>query len=217
MRILNKLRHFRPTKRNCCSGGAAVLNQGVSRSQHTVEAIDGAIAKAIRYRKQVTASDTASRVATPATSDAEEATQDSQTSQVESPAGIQHRITGCAKKVDAIVGNKGTFERGFILTAACMIMPLLLGRLIFGNESYVGIVVPMLMLSVILGTIILKGIQPVRGMKLMNTRIKQALVGVLCAPLLTILAPGACSRSSAAALWTAWAGLVLGTVATFSV
>ncbi len=216
MRFINKLCNFRPTKRNC-SGGAAVLNTGASRSQHTVEAIDGAIAKAIRYRKQVTASDTASRVATHPTSEAEVANQESQTPQVTSPSGKKSRLTQCVQNVETVVGNKGTFERGFILTAACMIVPLLLGRLIFGNESYVGIVVPMLMLVMILATIILKGIQPVRGMKLINTRIKQALVGVLCAPLLTILAPGSCSRSSVASLWTAWAGLVLGTVATFSV
>ncbi len=123
------------------------------------------------------------------------------------PAGVRGRLTD-------LVGDAGSFERGFVQTAGMIIGGLLLGRLFTDNAALLGAMVPLALLASFITHKALRGLQPTK--QWLATRPRQIALGVACSPALTWLSQGSFTRSEKATVWTAWSAALVGMLALFA-
>ncbi|MBL1216553.1 MAG: hypothetical protein D8M59_03570 [Planctomycetes bacterium] len=121
------------------------------------------------------------------------------------------------------VGGAGSYERGFVAAAVVLVIMLGAARLILGSTPVVGALVPMLALTGVLAYRLRRmSFQsarlpsdeqpaPKRWGKWINTRWKAAMLGIVCAPLLThVLKPMSPAKSHRAFIWTCWLAFLVG-------
>ena len=128
---------------------------------------------------------------------------------------VRQPFATVARRTTAFVGPRGTYERGFILSAGTIVGVLTILRLVGETSPLYGIGISALILASTLAPRLRRGIEMKRrGKPLQNSPAKSALTCILCSPLFTYLAaPAALGRSTKAALWTSWVGMLGGTVA----
>lgn len=116
-------------------------------------------------------------------------------------------------KVGEVLGQSGSFERGFVQTAGIIVAGLLLGRIVTGNTALLGAVVPLALLASFVTYKALRGITPAR--QWLATKPRQIVLGIACSPALTWLTRGSFNRSERATVWTAWSAALIGVAALF--
>lgn len=116
-----------------------------------------------------------------------------------------------ADRVREVLGQSGSFERGFVQAAGLLVGGLLLGRLVTDNAALLSAIVPLTLLASLVTHKVLRGIEPAR--QWLATRPRQIALGIACSPALTWLSRGSFSRSERATLWTAWTASLIGLVA----
>ena len=112
---------------------------------------------------------------------------------------------------EEVLGPTGSYERGFVITAAFLFVSLLAARWVVGDHPLVGVVVPAIVLASLLGVKLRQGVVPTRGWLASTPRC--AAAGVACPPLLTSIARDSFSRTERAALATSWAAMLIGMAA----
>jgi len=119
-----------------------------------------------------------------------------------------------ARNLNTFFGRAGSFERGFILTASLLLGLLSLVRIFFGSQPWIGVMVPMGILSMTLAySLTWAGDGLVnRSSRLMNTRLKTILLGIVCAPLLSWFSRKKLSHAQIAILSTSWVAMMIGTI-----
>ncbi len=123
----------------------------------------------------------------------------------------EYSSTSLMDKARALLGQSGSFERGFVQTAGLIVLGLLLGRLFTPSGALLGAVVPLAVLAALTTHRVIRGIAPVKPW--LAQRRRQIALGIACSPALTRFAPGSFSRSDRASLWTAWGASLIGLVA----
>ncbi|MCC6908789.1 MAG: hypothetical protein IT430_12665 [Phycisphaerales bacterium] len=118
---------------------------------------------------------------------------------------------GVRGRVADVVGEAGSFERGFVQTAGLIVGGLLLGRLVTDNTALLGAMVPLALLASFITHKAVRGLQPTK--QWLGSRPRQIALGVACSPALTWLSRGSFSRSERATAWTAWAAALVGILA----
>ncbi len=200
------------------------------RSGPTAVAIDHAIKRVLEERRRAKESGEACTDAAPTTgafeADCRNAANESSTTEAQPRKASLisrsiHRVTqpfaNTIKRATAIVGPAGTYERGFILSAGTIAAVLTVLRLAGETSPLYSIGISGLILAGTLAPCLQRGIEMQRGKRLQNSPAKSALACILCSPLFTYLAaPNALGRSTKAALWTSWVGMLGGTVALIS-
>lgn len=114
-------------------------------------------------------------------------------------------------KARTLLGQSGSFERGFVQTAGLIVLGLLLGRVFTPSAALLGTVVPLAVLAALTTHKVIRGIAPVKPW--LAQRRRQIALGIACSPALTRFAPGSFSRSERASLWTAWGASLIGLAA----
>lgn len=117
-------------------------------------------------------------------------------------------------RVSELMGDRGSFERGFVQTAGLIVAGLLLGRLFTDNTALLSAMVPLALLASFVTHKAVRGLETTR--QWLATKPRQIALGVTCGPALTWLSRGSFSRSERATVWTAWAAALLGIVALFA-
>ena len=117
-------------------------------------------------------------------------------------------------KAASVLGQSGSFERGFVQAAGVIVAGLLLGRMVTGNTALLGAVVPLMLLASMVTYKVIRGITPTR--RWLSTRPRQIALGIACSPALTWLARGSFDRSERATVWTAWSAALVGAAALFA-
>gem|GEM_PF-5695000 len=114
-------------------------------------------------------------------------------------------------KVSNLLGESGSFERGFVQTAAIIVAGLLIGRILTPNTAILGAIVPLSLLASFVTHKVVRGIQPTRHW--LATKPRQIALGLACSPALTWLSSGSFNRSERATVWTAWSAAAIGVLA----
>lgn len=123
----------------------------------------------------------------------------------------EHEPAGPAsvgQKVSEVLGERGSFERGFVQAAAVIVGGLLLGRLLTDNTALLSAVVPLALLASFTAHKVLRGLAPSR--QWLASKPRQIALGLACSPALTWLTGQSFSRSERATVWTAWAATFIG-------
>lgn len=151
----------------------------------TAAAIDGAISRALEFNS--------------GHKDAEDRSADSRGSETDNA-------------VEEVFGKRGSYERGFVLSAGIIVALLLIGRALLGPTPMLGILVPAIVLSGAIGNCFRRKTLPSDNRRA-STLGKCWTMGILCGPLLAILARHSLSRTESAALATSWLATAIGTLA----
>lgn len=115
------------------------------------------------------------------------------------------------ERVDGVLGQSGSFERGFVQAAGLIVAGLLLGRIVTDNTALLGALVPIAALGSIVTHKVIRGVSPAKHW--LATKPRQIVLGIACSPALTWFTRGSFNRSERATLWTAWAAALVGVVA----
>ncbi len=114
-------------------------------------------------------------------------------------------------KVSNLLGESGSFERGFVQTAAIIVAGLLVGRIVTPSTAILGAVVPLALLASFVTHKVIRGLQPSR--QWLASKPRQIALGLACSPALTWFSRGSFNRSERATVWTAWAATAIGLLA----
>jgi len=155
----------------------------------TAAAIDTAMARALSFESE----------------QVEEQTEEAAKSAI---ASITGKVSG---KVKELLGQSGSFERGFVQAAGLIVVGLLVGRAVTENTALLSAVVPLSLLASLVTHKAIRGIAPTR--EWLATRPRQIVLGLACSPALTWFSRDSFNRSEKATLWTAWAAALIGLLA----